>query len=607
MMQGIKRIVAVCAVWGMGGGIGGGMVWCGSAVAGVASVGVEQSRPDAARQITVLSFESAGAAAVLVDPKDAALRQAFAMLPMRLAELGRELPDVPPQAMALAPRVLDMMSRPARFAVVYDGDNPSGGAFGYGAILSLEMPSEQAASAMHGEVSAMMLAAGDRIRPKASTRFQGMTDISVQLAIVSYGPRQSNGAWRYEIIAGTMNNPDAPFAGLEDGAVMRVAFDSSGLAPLAEMLPMLPNQDPQTMQRVAAMLEQSGLIGEDPLRFESSWRYTATESIVRTTMRGAMVAGPWSPRGTLTTADFAAIPADAHMACVGKFDLSWLRGMAGEAAEMGAPVEDALAEFEARTGVNIFDDVIDALGGTAAMYLSDSTGGGSLASGVAMVTFKDRARFISAFEKLRAMANTLADAIPVGPGYVRLAAWEYDGIDLISLRFNGLPVPLELTWAMTDRWLIAGAMPQSVIAAVRQAGGKAGEGLMANAAFAAAMPRGREVTSVSFLETQRAMRAGYPLVSMFGSAVSNAMRSPSDASRGPAMVVPTFGELRQGARAMIEYSYWEGDVLITESRGDRSVLVNAAASLGAMEPFLPLIAIPAAIGAQQGGGMQRGW
>ena len=602
MVQGIKRVVAAGVVWGTG----ACMVWCGTAVAGVGVGGGESSRPDSAGQVTVLSIESAGAAAVLVDPKDAALRQAFALLPMRLAELSRELPDVPPQAVALAPRVLDMISRPSRFAVVYDGDNPSGGAFGYGAILSIEMPSEQAAAAMHGEVSAMMLAAGNRIRPKASTRFQGMTDISVQLAIVSYGPRQSQGAWRYEIIAGTMNNPDAPFTGLDGGAVMRVAFDATGLAPLVEMLPMIAQQNPEQMQQIITIIEQSGLIGEDPLRFESAWRYTANESIVRTTMRGSMISGPWIPKGTLNTADFTAIPADAHMASIGKFDLSWLRGVVEQAAEMGAPVDEALAEFQDRTGVDIFADVIDALGGTAAMYLSDSTGGGSLASGVAMLTFKDRARFVAAFEKLRAMANTLADAIPVGPGYVRLASWQHDGVDLISLRFNGLPVPVELTWAMTDRWLIAGAMPQSVIAAVRQASGKAGGGLPTNEAFAAVMPRGRDVTSVSFLDTQRAMRAGYPFVSMFGSAVSNAMRSPSDASRGPAMVVPTFGELRQGARAMIEYSYWDGDVLVTESRGDRSVLVNAAASVGAMEPFLPLLAVPAIMGAQQGG-MQRGW
>lgn len=595
MMHRVQRTIGVVVCLACS-----GAVWAGAAA-------IVPTEDRAAGQRTLLSFECAGTDAMLVDAKDAALKQAMALLPMRLAELGRELPDVPPSVAVLAPRIADLLGHPMRFAVVYDGDNPSGGAFGYGAILSLEMPDEQAASAMHGEVSAMLLAAGDRVRPKASTRFKGMTEFSVQVAIVSYGPRQSGGKWRYEVIAGTMNDPDAPFSGLEGGAVMRVAFDAGGLAPLVEMLPALGGMNPEGPQQLAALIQQSGIVGDDPLRFESVWQHTGEESIGRTTMRGALVAGPWAARGALAASDLRAIPADAWVAAMGLIDFGWIRAMVEQAAGMGAPVGEAIGEFQARTGVDPLGDVIEALGGVAALYLSDSTGGGSLASGVAMVTFKDRARFVGAFERLRAMANTLADAIPVGPGYVRLASWRYDGIDLVSLRFNGLPVPVELSLAMTDRWLIAGAMPQSVVAAVRQAGGKGDGGLASNTAFAGAMPKGREVTSVLFVDTQHALRTGYPITAMLGSAVSNAMRSPTDASRGPAMVVPPFAELRKGARAMVKYSYWDGDMLVTESRGDRSMLVNAAASIGAMEPFWPLVAAPALMGARQTGEMRGGW
>jgi hypothetical protein len=72
--------------------------------------------------------------------------------------------------------------------------------------------------------------------------------------------------------------------------------------------------------------------------------------------------------------------------------------------------------------------------------------------------------------------------------------------------------------------------------------------------------------------------------------VANAMRSPTDPERDPGLVVPTFNELREGARARLSYGYWRGDDFVSESHTDRSVLVNAASALGAGSVAAPLIA-----------------
>lgn len=587
MIQNVRRVVCVA--------VGVVVAWSGSALA-------RPGNDQAVGQRTVLAFEFAGCDAMLTDARDAALKQAMAMLPQRLAELSRELPDVPQPVAALAPRVAEILGKPMRFALVYDGDFPSGGGFGYGMVLSVAMPDERAAQQMHGEVSALMLAAGDRVRPKASTRFRGMTEISLQVALVSYGPRQSAGAWRYEIIAGTVNDPDAPFAGVGGETVMRVAFDAGPLAAIVEMLPAIGGQNPEGMQQLIDLINGSGLLGEDPLRVEAQWRTGPQGSVIRTSMRGQVVRGLGGDRGALTQADLAAIPADASRAWIGRMDFDWMRHARDQVAGMNPEIGALLGEFQARTGVDLVDDLFGALGGVATAYMSDSTGGGGLASMVGMVTFEDRAKFMASTEQLRAMANTLVDAVPIGPGYVRLASWRYDGIDLVSLRFNGLPIPVEVTYAITERWLIVGAMPQSVVAAARQVAGKGDSGLGGTPALASVLANGRQVSSVSFIDAQRAIRSGYPIVAMAGSAVSNGMRSPSDGARGPAMVVPPMNDLRSGARAIVGVTSWDGEALVMESHMDRSMLVNAAATIGAFEPFWPLLALPAAMMANE-----RGW
>ncbi len=76
--------------------------------------------------------------------------------------------------------------------------------------------------------------------------------------------------------------------------------------------------------------------------------------------------------------------------------------------------------------------------------------------------------------------------------------------------------------------------------------------------------------------------------------MANAMRSPTAPDRDPGMIVPTYTELAKNAHPMISYSTYEGDDMITCTTADRSLRVNAAAALGEIDTFAPVIA--AAIG-----------
>src|SRR5262249_36893971 len=142
--------------------------------------------------------------------------------------------------------------------------------------------------------------------------------------------------------------------------------------------------------------------------------------------------------------------------------------------------------------------------------------------------------------------------------------WQDGDTQLFSLNFPGLPVPFEITYAFKGNWLIAGITPQATLAATRQGKGK---GIRDNAGFADIVG-GKEILSFSFIDTPRTMRDGYQYVSLAGSALANAVRSPIDAARDPGLIVPTFAELKAGAKPMVSFSYWRGDDLISESHSD---------------------------------------
>jgi hypothetical protein len=547
---------------------------------------------------TVLVLEKSSLDKMMVDAKDQAMARALAMIPLRARELPRELHGMPPEASGVLSLVLTAVSRPGTLAVSYNPDNPSGAGFGYGLVFSVTAEDQQEAEGMQSQVNALLVSSGAPVRSKVSAKWGSMLDIPTPAGPVSYGPRQTDAGWRWQVIFGNVEKPEAglgmlpaPVKGLEP--VIRGRLDFAGLTPVMNMVQAFTGQNPD-MIRTMNGLREAGMWGENPVKMSFQTGYTAEEARSITVWEGArrfmaawhMTADPLGP------AELSAVPADACWAYVGKGDLSWLNDVLGEVAGSQPQFQEGLDQFTKMTGVDPRADILATLGGAMGVYASDATGGGSFASAVAFIGFKDRERFMAAHEKLRAFANTMADQIPLGPGYVRVMPWKDGEVELFSLRFPGLPVPLELTYAATRTWLIMGLTPQATLAAARQTMGKGDGGLASNAAFAAMMPKGQQALSLSFFDTARAMHAGYPIVSMFGSAVANAVRSPSDPGREPGLVVPTFHELRKGAKASVQFSYWRGDDLVTETRADRSMLVNGTAGAGVAAQVAPLLIVP---------------
>jgi hypothetical protein len=571
-------------------------------VAGLAATSVAQTAAQ-----PFLTFEHEGLGSMLVDSRDLGLKNALAMLPARVGELPSEIEDMPPEAAGLLQLFLQTIARPARVAILYDGENPSGGFFGYGFVASVECEGEDEVNEVRDAVLgvAAMIAEenGAEIPLEPSERFEGMSEMMLPFGLLSFGPREADTGWRYEIVVGTVNDPDTVFAnppslidarGFE--SVATATMDFRAMTPLARIATnMAGAQAPQVGEFVTGFQEM-GLVGDDAIRMDFQAGFTPGASVSRFVMRDAAAhAEALSlPREPLTKADLNAVPADAFGATIGRASFDSVEKMLDEMAENGLPVYDALDEFEGMTGVDLIEDVLHALGGTFAVYNAESTGGGSLLSMVAMMSVKDQEAFSGAMHKLSGVANgMLADSGEEGAKYVRLDSWtDSAGAELITLRFPGVPVPLELSFAFTDHWFIAAPTPQAAVAAARQAMGKGDDGLLGNPRFASMYKEhGEGSTGVSFVDTPRTIRDGYAILTLIGSGLSNLVRSPNDpGARDPGMILPLYRDLANDkAVPSVQFTRWEGEDLVTTGFADRSLWVQAGGEMGVASAALPLM------------------
>ncbi|MCC6285266.1 MAG: hypothetical protein IT439_08205 [Phycisphaerales bacterium] len=533
-----------------------------------------------------------------VDPRDSGLAKALGMVPARLRELPEEIPGFPAEAMPLVDLGINALANPGRMAITYNVDNPEAGFFGYGVAFSVQAGSKANAERMQGTILGLLdevqRQRGEELPLGESQKFQGMKSILTPIGSVDFGPREVGGTWWYDIAAGAVVDPEqgfdalpAPVPGIKP--FIRGRFDFEGLNPALKLARGFADEQMREAEPIVKELENAGLLGEDAIKIDFQAGYDAEFSRGHMRVVGARRTMEYLglPTDTLSERDLRAVPANAVMASVARYDLEYVDRLIERAGEWGVPVEDMLGEFKEHTGVDLRADVIQAIGGTVIAYMSDETGGGGLASTVVLMSYRDRARFLGAHDKLMNLANEMLEKeAPEAARYMRLSRWSHEGTDLVSLRFFGVPVPLEITYAATNDWLVVGMTPQAVLAAVRQATGKGDQGLVGHPAL-----RGfgqNSFASVSIMDSARLARDGYPFVSMIGSAISAGVRSPGGGDRDPGLIVPTYSELVRGMKPSVTVSYWQGDDYISETRSDRSLLAQGAASMGMMSKFAPV-------------------
>lgn len=558
----------------------------------------------------LLVVDHVAASEWLPDAHDERLVSALSMLPDRIAELPGEIPGLEPEIAGVIELLVRTAARPGRFSLTYNPNNPTG-FFGYGLVVSTETGGRGEANALHAQAVRVMQQAGDRVQPRPSELFNGFTEIPTPGGSVHFGAREDAGVWRYEIIAGSVDDPAAgfdAFADLADGAfdpVVRGRLDLTSLTAAVNTAQMMAGEEGQQFTPIRRLLERAGLIGPNAMNFDYSVGHSKDALMGRLRAQRAQRFFEFLrlPTDTIPAGHFATMPADSYYATMARLDLGFIEALLDLAAEFGAPVSDMEAQFRGELDMDLREDLLRPLGGSVGYYMSESTGGGGLTSLVVLSTFKDRERFLASHAKLVELSNELRGQMGAFGRYIRLEAWEHMGVSMMSLRFPGVPVPLEISYAVTDEWLVVSPTPQGAIAGAMQAIGRGDEGLLSNPRFKGKLPVDKGLQSFQIVDTHHTIRNGYPTAQFLGSAIANMVRSPVGAPREPGVIVPTFNELRKGIEASWQYSVWDGEDLWTHAGGDRSALAVLAGQAGAFGGggFGGSLA-PALLGMMEGGG-----
>jgi hypothetical protein len=548
----------------------------------------------------VLVVDHADLSAFFPDASDQALLKALQMIPARIRELPQEIDkeDFTAEHAGLISTVLQALARPGRVSVMYD-ESPTGGLFGYGVAFSVQTRDKAEADELQARIRGLLAQANEQLRFKPSNRFKGMNEVQLPFGLLSIGPREASDGWRYEIILGTMNAPDASAEALPAPSegftpLVRAYFNTRGLSPALETARNMagPNLPPQAEQ--FEDLIKGGLA----LTYEAG--FTKDAMVTRSVVRSAKPAAASLLIGTkpLSAADLRVFPADSGLAYMRRLTEGWASKAVESIASHAPDTERGFEMFRDHTGVDL-REFAASLGDTVAFFTSETTGGGGLGSAVALISIADRAKLLDSLGKLSSVANAAAEQH--ARGYVRIARHEDAGTTYYSVRFPGVPVPFELTMALTDRWFVVSPIPQGAIAAVRHVSGKA-EGLVGSPSLKS-LAGGDQLVEFSYMDTARSLRNGYTLLSMAGSAVANLVRSPSDPSREPGMLIPLYSDLAQGLKPTVKKTFWRGDDLVSESVGPHSMVANMGAAMGTLSKLLPFIAAGAAAAAAEDRGM----
>ncbi|MEZ6243478.1 MAG: hypothetical protein R3B57_10595 [Phycisphaerales bacterium] len=526
-------------------------------------------------QEPLLEIHCAGLDAWSSSPKDAAAMGAIHLLGDRLGELEHEL-DMLPEEGELIRLGWDVLTGEMALRVQMTDDEA-----GFAVALS-SRPLDAGAASLRDRLLALATASGMPFEADdaggalfgtpmgpASLRVVGEGDAAMTCLTMGETDPASLDVPRYDLPAGA-----TPFFSMR-----------ADLATITGMLfPFLQMQDPTVAQAVGG----SGWVGPDAPTIQAAAGFTddALLSVTRIiNAKAAMSSSGIDPETVFMPAHLRAAPEDTVRLYAFPFTLESL--VAQFEAVVGA---DVLGELSEEFGVDVRAQIVDNLGPRMLVYQSDSTGGGGLLSSILVAELADADAFIDAHAKLVDKFNAVA--ADEANGYLRIASREHNGVEVYTLTTPGLPIPLELSWAVAHGTLVVGASPTSLEGALAQLDNPA-HSVLENPLFQQAvggMMPAAGASSITFADTPRLARRGYGMTSLLTSAIANGTRSPISPDRVTTSLMPPFASFVEGVRPSGTVASWEGDDYVVRMSADRSFLVLVASATASLSDVQGLIA-----------------
>lgn len=309
----------------------------------------------------------------------------------------------------------------------------------------------------------------------------------------------------------------------------------------------------------------------------------------------AMAASGVTPGVVFSADDFLRIPSDAVRLYAQPIDVDiYLALLDVLGAQAG---EDPLAELDRLLGLDLREDLLAHVGSKLMIYQAESTGGGGLFSTVALIELTDAEAFAASHARMVESINR--QGLDMARGYLRVRDWTVRGADDVTaytLVTPGLPVPIEVSWAVVDNVLVKAVSRHGLEIAVQRVRTDRGRGgsILDNPDFSRAvverLPRGGAAT-VSFVDAPRLARKGYGLASVAMTMLANAVRSPDAPDRVEGPLMPAYAQFIAGIEPSATIGWWDGEDFRSHAVMDASFVVGMAATLGSLAD-LQSLAIP---------------
>ena len=533
-------------------------------------------------QDELFSFSMEPVESMLNHPKDAGLRRILELLPARIESLAMENgEDVPP---GLIPMMADLMTSGKTMRVATSNAD---GPFPIQASLSVNAANAEEASARNNFMMNLMMDAGVPLgKQMASGLFPlETTGLPMLVGIGTIGNDFVITAGTDNVLPRTIAAPTLP-NGIPPDWQVSVQMDK-----VYEMIGNMGGEDTELISAMYSTMAAGNMVAASGHDAEHAYLTFIQKDIGRMTREAGGI-----PSSGISSADLGLIPADAQAAILMKFNLEASIDLGMDMAqpmlaEMG--IDDPFAVMAEMTGLDLRADLFPALGETVGFYMSDSTGGGTMASAVFFMELNDAEGmrdFMDHTCELIApmMEEAQADGLTIGHN-----TFTADGVEFNSMTFPGLPIPVEPTYALLDKWLVFGLSPQATRAAVWQIR-SGGAGLRDNPRFveaAQALNASDSATTLQFFDAPALLSDGYTWMNLLMSAAANGLRT-NGSTEEPGLLLDSYPVLARNAKASLQIGAYEGDDLVTRMVSDASMMVNMTGLAGFLDRSGLMMLIP---------------
>ncbi|MEM9082079.1 MAG: hypothetical protein AAGB34_00675 [Planctomycetota bacterium] len=542
---------------------------------------------------TMIAGEIVSLKDLLPNQADSGLQAALASVPSRISTyledpmLGQMLEEGRP--------VIEIFARtwgkPISFGIVNLGSAAKPGTQPYAARFRITTDNAEEAKQLGLSVGQALSMAG-LPRPEHSESREGMYDIDMGSMTLTLGPASDSEGHHYDLFLGDMPADDLAFADLPEpleagnDPVFRMYVDPDALIqPFTPLLMMASMSQPPGMPPITEQLAEQGFVGDEAMKLEFIVHHLDSgRSLARQRLIGAREFAPALGIGEkpIPRELLKAAPEDTTTFWAMPNLAEYMLDSATEqlnAAGMGFYYEEFMAGFEEVFDASFQEALIEPLGDHAIFYFSDSTGGGSLTSFVAIATLDDPATFNSSLETLFSELNsTIAEQQPSTVFGVRVARTQLGDHTVYRFETPGLPIPFNPVIAIHDDHLVMAVTQQAALAALEQLEDPSRSVLSHREVSDAFALSAGSATVFSYIDSERTMRDGYALTSIVASALENFVTEPD--SESAYMVVPTVRTLSEASRPIITTAYWDGNDYIQDQYTSSSVICTASSLLG---------------------------